>query len=125
MTTTQLGSVAVDPKPKATPRTRHNPRTDPEPRPDIVLHTLLNNMERGTANRLADELGTSKQTINNWRKGSVRMSHATISRVASSLDVDRDVFWLADSRAVLAWIIAHGGPAFPCKQPLVDASPVQ
>ncbi len=88
----------------------------------MVLDALLRNMKRGRADRLAKEMTAltgspvSKQVIQSWRSGRVRMTIPTAQQLAQCLHVPAELF-LGHHHEALAWLIAHGHPDFPCNQP--------
>jgi transcriptional regulator with XRE-family HTH domain len=56
--------------------------------------------------KLADQLQTSRQTINSRRKGRVTMTADDVAEVAAALGVDPALFFGQPSDAVL-WLVEH------------------
>jgi transcriptional regulator with XRE-family HTH domain len=121
MTTTQLGTVAVNPKQNDKPRPRSQTGNGPPTGPDKVLDALLNNMGRGRADRLATEIGVSKQTVTNLRTGASKISVERAAEIARALDVDPTLFFGHHHDAIM-WLITHGHPDFACKHPRAERS---
>lgn len=122
MTTTQLGSVVVDPKQDTTPRSRHSQKSGQgDTGPHMVLDVILRLMKRGRADQLATEMTdltgrrVSKQVIQSWRSGRVRMTVPTCQQLAQCLDVPAELF-LGHHDNAARWIIDHQHPDYPCNR---------
>ena len=70
-----------------------------------VLHLLMANLDVTDA-KLADQLQTSRQTINSRRKGRVTMTADDVAEVAAALGVDPALFFGQPSDAV-RWLVEH------------------